>query len=1054
MKKAKLLIILLALCMTFTSSVYASEYGWELSQVDTSYINDYDMIEDISDETIIGADCSYFSSMQEWDKSWKDKRGKTCNSISVLQSAGINTATVKVAVNPSGTNEYLSLERGKKALDEAENLGMRRNVVILFSDEMTYGGWQPLPDAWKSAQSNEELLEKAKDHMNEIMNALNLSETDIVTLGNEINWNFLGITDYQGWQALKVLSEDVKKRDINVSIGIAMPNNPEGIKYVINELRNNGVQFDYIGVNVYPANGMNDTELNENIEIMRDTFIQSTKDMDSKPQLYISKVSYKRNDEKYSDDLEEEQAKGIYNTLAATVSSENAGGIVYDRAVIVDDWENSSLFDELGSIASSVLIFEKAKTGEIMEPVYRNVNCYGIQSDIKDVQVNINKIPGMMDDTIRGMDISSIDALEKAGVKFYDFDGNEEPLMKVISDNGVNYVRIRIWNDPYNENHEVYGGGVNDVDCGLRIASQAAKYGMKVLLCFQYSDFWTSPATHMLPKAWEADKDDPELLAQHVYDFTKETLEKFNAIEGLNIGMVQIGNEITSGMMGLDNTTQNGTLVRIWDNENDSKIMNNYLKAGIKATRELCPEALIALHLETINVSKYKKAMDTWQRDEVDYDVLGTSYYPFYNRSKNSNVPKNLAAIQKLAESYGKDLAVLETSWMYTLEEGDGTTNTIGSGKENLADCFELSPQGQVDALTEMYETLLKRPSGLGAFYWEPAWIPVKAGWRNWDYNKKIADEIGTGWASKGALGYEIESRMYYDGKPIWGGSSWENHALFDLNGHPLQSLKFYSQSVSNERLPMEIKLSETEMMYDGKVKKPSVTVTMGGVVVAENLTETNSDFSITYSKGCKNAGTYTVKVVGTGKYAGYTEESQFTINPVKISSLSLSKNTYVYDGTLKRPKVTVKAGAFTPASAITKSNSKVTITYDSGRKKVGTYKVTIKGKGNYTGTKTAKFKIIPAKTTLEAVTGGKKSLKITWKKKSVQCSGYQVKYSKSSNFNSAKTVTVKGYKTTSKTIKKLSSKTKYYVKVRTYKTVGGVKYYSDWSTSKYAKTL
>ena len=86
------------------------------------------------------------------------------------------------------------------------------------------------------------------------------------------------------------------------------------------------------------------------------------------------------------------------------------------------------------------------------------------------------------------MDISSYNALKNAGVKFYDKDGKEASLLKILSDNGVNYIRIRIWNDPYNEKGETYGGGGNDVETGLKIAREAKEYGMKILLDFHYSD--------------------------------------------------------------------------------------------------------------------------------------------------------------------------------------------------------------------------------------------------------------------------------------------------------------------------------------------------------------------------------------------------------------------------------------------------------------------------------------------------------------------------------------------------------------------------------------
>lgn len=118
----------------------------------------------------------------------------------------------------------------------------------------------------------------------------------------------------------------------------------------------------------------------------------------------------------------------------------------------------------------------------------------------------------MTDSTIRGMDISSYIALKNAGVKYYDNNGNEASLLKVLSDNGVNYIRIRIWNDPYNEKGETYGGGASDVENGLKIAREAAKYNMKLLLCFHYSDFWAEPSVQKLPKAWKKDANNQEKL--------------------------------------------------------------------------------------------------------------------------------------------------------------------------------------------------------------------------------------------------------------------------------------------------------------------------------------------------------------------------------------------------------------------------------------------------------------------------------------------------------------------------------------------------------------
>ena len=188
------------------------------------------------------------------------------------------------------------------------------------------------------------------------------------------------------------------------------------------------------------------------------------------------------------------------------------------------------------------------------------------------------------------------------------------------------------------------------------------------------------------------------------------------------------------------------------------------------------------------------------------------------------------------------------------------------------------------------------------------------------------------------------------------------------------------------------------------------------------------------------------------GNYSG-TKTLTFKIKPIDISKLklSISATSYTYDGKTKTPTITVKNAKGTKLT----KNTHYIVTYASGRKNVGTYKVTVKMKGNYTGTKTFTFKINPVKTTVSKVTPATKKLTVTFAKKTTQVTGYEVQYSTSSKFTTSttKTKTVTKNTTTSASITGLKAKTTYYVRVRTYKTVNGVKYYSGWSAAKSAKT-
>lgn len=168
-----------------------------------------------------------------------------------------------------------------------------------------------------------------------------------------------------------------------------------------------------------------------------------------------------------------------------------------------------------------------------------------------------------------------------------------------------------------------------------------------------------------------------------------------------------------------------------------------------------------------------------------------------------------------------------------------------------------------------------------------------------------------------------------------------------------------------------------------------------------------------------------------------------------KKKTVSLDNSTYVYNGTSRTPKLTVKNGAGTTLV----EGVDYTVSYPSQRKNVGKYSVKVSFAGDYSGSKTLSFTIKPSSTALKKVTSGSKRFTAKWTKKSRQTTGYQIQYSTSSSFKNAKTVTVSSNKTTSKIIKNLKAKKTYYVRIRTYKTVGKTKYYSTWSSKKTVTT-
>lgn len=235
------------------------------------------------------------------------------------------------------------------------------------------------------------------------------------------------------------------------------------------------------------------------------------------------------------------------------------------------------------------------------------------------------------------------------------------------------------------------------------------------------------------------------------------------------------------------------------------------------------------------------------------------------------------------------------------------------------------------------------------------------------------------------------------------------------------------------------VKLSTSTYAYNGKTKKPAATVIFNGSKLVKD-----KDFSVSYSNN-KNVGTATVTIKGKGNYTGSIKKTFKIKNNFKKSVVTGIK-TKSFTGKSITQKPTIKFNKKT-----LKNGTDYTISY-SNNKKVGLATIKITGKGNYTGTITKTFKINPAKQNIQKLTSKSKSFFIDWAQKG-SATGYEIQYATNSKFSGAKKVTVTNNKTDKKTISKLSGKKKYYVRVRSYTTVKGKKYYGAWSSTKSVTT-
>ena len=239
--------------------------------------------------------------------------------------------------------------------------------------------------------------------------------------------------------------------------------------------------------------------------------------------------------------------------------------------------------------------------------------------------------------------------------------------------------------------------------------------------------------------------------------------------------------------------------------------------------------------------------------------------------------------------------------------------------------------------------------------------------------------------------------------------------------------------------LKASVTLSTSIYAYDGKAKKPGVTVKLNGKTL-----KNGTDYTASYSNNTK-VGTAKVTIKGKGNYTGSVSKTYSIKNNFKKATVS-SISTKAFTGKNITQSITVKYNGKT-----LKNGTDYTVSYSSN-KNIGTATVKVTGKGSYTGTITKTFKINPAKQEIQKLTAKSKAFFVDWAQKG-SATGYEIQYATNSKFTSAKKVTITNNKTDTKTISKLSGKKKYYVRVRSYTTVKGTKYYGAWSASKSVTT-
>lgn len=324
---------------------------------------------------------------------------------------------------------------------------------------------------------------------------------------------------------------------------------------------------------------------------------------------------------------------------------------------------------------------------------------------------------------IRGADLSYLPEIEQAGTVFYDSTGTAMDPLTIFKENGCNTVRLRLWYHP-----ATVHSSFSEVLAFSKTIQQA---GMKVWLDIQYSGTWADQGAQAKPASWA--NLSTQVLEDSVYQYTKRV------VGTIRPDYVQIGNEINDGFLwNTGRVDSTNTFISLLDK-------------GIQGARAGDASSQIIIHF-----AGYKGAFWFYrllQSHNVDYDIIGISYYPWWH-GKDLNVLED--SLSRLSSTFNKKVVIAETAYPFTLKWNDYTNNIVGESSQLISQ-FPATPQGQKDYLISLRKVLGNSSNNLGLCYWEPDWVAFK-------------------------------------GPTATDGSTWENLALFDFNNQALPGMAVFNK--------------------------------------------------------------------------------------------------------------------------------------------------------------------------------------------------------------------------------------------------------------------
>lgn len=340
----------------------------------------------------------------------------------------------------------------------------------------------------------------------------------------------------------------------------------------------------------------------------------------------------------------------------------------------------------------------------------------------------------------KGMDLSFQSELEAYDLDYKDENGNSVELLNFVKNKGTNLIRLKLWHTPQD--------GENGLEDVKAYAQRIKANNMDFLLNFHYSDYWADPGTQTPPVAWQDMSLEEVKVA--IYNYTKNVVEQLKA-QNTMPDIIQVGNETDSGFLW--------NYGKVWNEFNDNWI--NYaalVKEAIRAIREVDTENKTKVMLHVAGITTATPFFNQLAPFNVDFDIIGLSYYPQFQTRDINQVETTLNSI---AETFNKPILMVEIAYPFTLQWNDNSTNYIGSLDQIITE-FPPTPQGQKQYLEWLTTTIKNIPNnlGIGFCYWAPDWVAFN--------------------------GNENTSTF---------GSAWENQCLFDFEFRALPALDIYNDN-------------------------------------------------------------------------------------------------------------------------------------------------------------------------------------------------------------------------------------------------------------------